>query len=134
MSLKRSNRLRRPLLERLERRTMLSAVVTARDLIWPTNQVPYLIDPSITDPGTIVKAINEYNVETTVQWIPRTNQEDDRWPVVGGDSYTAVGDADAGGQGVTLSDGFGVATVLHEMGHTLGLYHEQSRNDRNAAR
>ncbi len=73
-SLKRFDRARWFTVEPLESRTVLSAVVSNPNQLWPTNQIPYVIDPTIRDHSEIVEAINEYNDQTTLQWVPWTGQ------------------------------------------------------------
>jgi Astacin (Peptidase family M12A) len=133
---KRSTRISRPRLEPLEPRPVLSAVIAYPGALWPTNQIPYEIDPSVKDPADVVEAINEYNDETTVQWIPRTNQSayvDFQYKDLGqlGEAGESLVGCLGSEQFIYLSDTATTATVLHEMGHSLGLFHEQSRADAN---
>ena len=55
---------------------MLSAILAGPfgSRFWPTNQIPYVIDPSVQVPGNVVAAVNEFNDETNLQWIPWSNQ------------------------------------------------------------
>jgi hypothetical protein len=125
---------RRPSLEPLESRTVLSNVVAGQfaHFIWPTNRIPYVIDPSIKDRSAIIEAINEYNDQTTTQWIPRTDQADYvdfAYTNVPALDDAQVGDEMVGEQFVYLNNPDLTSVVLHEMGHTLGLWHEHERND-----
>ncbi len=121
-------------LEFLERRTVLSAVVAgpfAQDL-WPNGQIPYVIDPSIKDPSGIIQAINEYNDETTTQWIPRTNQTgyvDFEYSDLPGLDAAQVGCQLGVEQYASLNNPDLTYVVLHEMGHALGFWHEQEMLD-----
>jgi astacin len=106
---------------------------------WPKNgsgvaQVPYTItngQPNLT------AAINQFNATFTgiIQFVARTTETDyadfnfnsaDQSGVC--DSYIG---RTGGKQEVTGSGSCSLGTLLHEMGHVIGLYHEQSRPDRN---
>lgn len=134
MSRTRTDRAMRLFLEFLERRTVLSAVVAgpfAQDL-WPNGQIPYVIDPSIKDPSGIIQAINEYNDETTTQWIPRTNQTgyvDFEYSDLPGLDAAQVGCQLGVEQYASLNNPDLTYVVLHEMGHALGFWHEQEMLD-----
>jgi Astacin (Peptidase family M12A) len=132
MSPNRPHRITRPHAETLEPRTVPSAVMAGQyaSFFWPSNQIPYVIDPSIKNPAAVVEAVNEYNDETTLQWIPRTNQNDYvdfSYTNVPSLNETMVGDL--GGAHYVFLDTPTVPPTLHEMGHVLGLLHEQSRQD-----
>ncbi len=132
----------RPGVEHVDPRTLLSAVVGGvfANRLWPTNQVPYVIDPGVKDAGIIIEAINEYNDQTTMQWVPRTNQSD--YVDFEYADLSLLGEAgeseeghQSGEQFIEISNelagpsGTATGTVLHEMGHTSGLWHEQQRLD-----
>ena len=99
-------------------------------VFWPTNQIPYVIDPSIKDSAAVIEAVNEYNDQTTLQWIPRTNQVDyvdfSYNPVPGLELAT---EGHLGGEEFVFLNILSVPPILHEMGHVAGLMHEQLRTD-----
>jgi hypothetical protein len=96
-------------------------------------QVPYIITTSATN---LNAAISEFNATFTglIQFVPRGAESD----FVNFDFNTSdlSGVCDAfvgrigGEQQVAGSASCAKATILHEMGHTIGLWHEQSRSDR----
>ncbi|QEH34999.1 Flavastacin precursor [Aquisphaera giovannonii] len=124
-----------PSWEPLESRLLPSCVVSN---IWPTNQIPYAIDPSIApaQAAVIAEAIDEYHDMTTVQWVPRAGQAS--YVLFRSEGYSLVETASVGYNQavdyVDVSSAFdastGVPLMLHEMGHVLGLLHEQQRYDR----
>ena len=108
---------------------------------WPqvgsVYQIPYSIDPSSGDVANINAAVSNYNsiFSGIMQWVSHTSETDyvnfklDPTDTSGaGNSYLGrVG----GQQPIWGSGSCTVATLLHEMGHATGFWHEQSRPDRN---
>lgn len=103
---------------------------------WPGGKIYYTIASNMgsINANKISSAVSEYNTKTNTQWIPRTNQTN-YVEFVFGSSSGADGWAHIGYQGgkqtVSLDQYISVGSVIHEMGHTVGLYHEHCRKDRN---
>jgi len=95
--------------------------------------VPYTMDPTITAPKKkkIMKAIERYDAVTCVRFKPRTNEKDyvEYYGVGGCSSHIGkVGGKQQIKIGKNCETKLG--TVIHEMMHALGFWHEQSRGDR----
>jgi hypothetical protein len=108
--------------------------------LWPKvgsqYQIPYVIASGSGDVTNLNAAITQFNnTFLNIQFVAYTSQTDyinfyfnpsdfsgECEAIVG----RAGGEQQVGGSGVCT-----VATILHEMGHTVGLWHEQSRPDRN---
>jgi hypothetical protein len=97
-------------------------------------QVPYVI--SGTGSTTVLnKAIGAFNSQFSgvIQFVTRGTQANyvniDVASGGGNEGFSHVGMA-GGEQDLDCGDGCSIATWLHEMGHTVGLYHEQQRPDR----
>ena len=105
------------------------AIVGAKYL-WPARIVPYEIDPAFLDQDVIHEAIQHWNDRTSIRFVPRTDEGDYvRITRVPGGSVSDVG-RQGGRQVVSLADDCPMGSVAHELGHSVGLWHEHCRNDR----
>jgi hypothetical protein len=106
--------------------------------LWPAvggvYQIPYVITNGTANLNT---AIAEYNTtfRGLIQWVPRTTETNyvdiDQEPTdPGSEGLSYIGLAGIGAQQLTCGTTCAISTLLHEMGHTTGLWHEQSRPDR----
>jgi hypothetical protein len=115
----------------------LRTVRADRSALWSGARVPYVIADNVTDTlkEEIEKALKFYRDETPLRW--EKADGDDSWvrfelwvnPIAAGSSLVGrVG----GRQTIRLRGDAKKETVIHEMGHVIGLFHEQSRPDRNS--
>lgn len=120
------------------RRQGLNAIANT-DMLWRNGRIPFVISAglSATARNNINGAINAFNAATggNITWVPRTSESDFVQFAQGTDPVacsSAVG-RQGGRQDINLSTsnrGCTVATLLHEMLHAAGVWHEQSRPDR----
>jgi predicted SnoaL-like aldol condensation-catalyzing enzyme len=96
---------------------------------WPGGRVPYVIDRNLPNQARVTQAIQHWEQRTPIRFVKRTNEPNyvifRRGP--GCASYVGM---QGGPQLIELADGCTTGNVIHEIGHTVGLWHEQSRRDR----
>lgn len=102
--------------------------------LWPGGVVPYEFDPAITpvQQQAFIDAAGDWSAFANVAFVPRTTQTD--YVVVQPYAFSG-GRADlgriGGAQLIEINDAaWNRGTLLHEMGHCLGLIHEHQRPDR----
>ncbi len=106
--------------------------------LWPlaggVYQIPYTIETSATNLNAALAYVNS-TLAGIIQFVPQTNQANyvtfnfDPSDTTGV-CESSVGMLGTGQQFITGSASCALGTLVHEMGHTIGLYHEHQRPDR----
>lgn len=96
---------------------------------WPNNTVFYSIDGNLSDQTRVHDAIKHWESKTNVKFVQRTSQSNYIYFVSGSGCSSYVGMI-GGKQNITLSTSCSTGNTIHEIGHAIGLWHEQSRVDR----
>ncbi len=103
--------------------------VVEEDLLWPDGVVYYTLNENLERPERVLEAMEIWSAAAPVRFVERADQE----------GYVefrrrAGCSANVGFRGrrqyVWLSRFCSLGTVQHEIGHALGLWHEQTRVDR----
>jgi astacin len=114
--------------------TTKGVVITGRFHRWPNGDVPYRIDPTLPNPGRVREAIRHWEAKTVLRFPPYDPARHTDF-VTFVPKTTAHCSSPVGKQGreqrISLSGGCEFGQVVHEIGHAIGLWHEQSREDRN---
>jgi len=97
---------------------------------WPRGVIPYEIDPNLPNPNRVVSAINHVNNNTNVRWIERYGETDYVFFTMGNLFCFSYVGKQGGEQKILLEDRCQPHHILHEMVHSMGFFHEQSRQDR----
>jgi hypothetical protein len=100
---------------------------------WESRVVPYRLSTSLsaTTRTFIEAAIQHWEEKTPIHFVPRTTETDYLYfiPSTGCASYVGK---QGGAQNVWIAEACGFGATVHEIGHAMGYWHEQSRCDRDS--
>jgi len=97
--------------------------------VWPGKTMPYKIDPALPYPGRVRDATAQITRDVGVTFKERTTETDYVTFFAGDGCWSYVGRR-GGMQQISIAAGCPTGTVVHEIFHALGMWHEQSRLDR----
>lgn len=98
--------------------------------LWTGGQIPYAIDPALENQDRVIDALLLLERSTNLRFIERSNETDYVvFQQVEKGCFATVGRR-GGRQTVNLEKNCSMGNTVHEVLHTAGLWHEQSRLDR----
>ncbi|AVR47532.1 peptidase M12 [Christiangramia fulva] len=96
---------------------------------WPNNTVYYEIDSKLPDQSRVYDAISHWEANTNINFVERSSESNYIYFTPGSGCSSYIGMV-GGKQDLILADACSTGNAIHEIGHALGLWHEQSRVDR----
>lgn len=107
-------------------------VIVGTGVRWPNASIPYTIDPGLSNKARITDAIAHWEGNTPVRFKVRTDEPDYVTFLPDPNGCASNVGRQGGQQHIWLANGCSTGNAIHEIGHTVGLWHEQSREDRNS--
>jgi hypothetical protein len=113
-----------------------SVVISGSQFRWPNGTVHYTIDPALPSKNRVTDAIQHWEDTTNFRFVLRTSANAAQFPNFvtfrpGSGCSSSIGRR-GGQQFINLAAGCGTGNTIHEIGHTIGIWHEQSREDRDS--
>lgn len=103
--------------------------ITGAQFRWPNCTIPYTIDSALTNQTRVTDAITHWQNNTRYRFVVRSGEADYVTFRPSSGCSSSIG-RQGGQQFVNLATGCTTGNCIHEIGHVTGLWHEQSREDR----
>ena len=97
--------------------------------LWPKGVIAYTVDGAVADKTRITDAIAHWQSKTAIRFVARSSEAAYVTFTTGTGCSSHIGRQGAQ-QFIRLGADCPVVAVIHEIGHTVGLFHEHARADR----
>jgi hypothetical protein len=108
-----------------------SVVLSDPRFRWPSGIIPFEIDPNLPNRQRVTDAIAHWQARTPIRFVVRDAGQHPNFVRFADQNgcWSFVG-MQGGQQIISLGAGCTTGSTIHEIGHAVGLWHEQSREDR----
>jgi hypothetical protein len=114
--------------DKASKKGLLGARIEGRR--WPKGEIAYTIDKSLADSQRVALAIKHWELKTPIRFKRKTKTDVNWLTFKRGEGCSSDIGMIGKQQYIDLADGCGFGNTIHEVGHAVGLFHENSRTDR----